>query len=195
MSFRTQNERGAAQPAAQIQLDDCAFTVGGWAVEIPDDFSKDLTILNAYQPSATKWEKAVATAQENDEEPWRASLLLTQREVNEQSDGDVRRYLLVGLTLPNLNKEVLSRHPSQKKQRPVGTKLEKSALISTADSPEFVMVVTPIFDAEPEVTQLYALVKPLDGLCHPFIIGHKACFYLPQFRDNTTDLKSRGPSW
>jgi hypothetical protein len=109
----------------------------------------------------------------------------------------VARYLLVGFIIPSLQPSHLKRHPSQKKQRPVGVNLDPTSVIDTPDSP--ILVVAQIHETnEPKHgVALYALLNRPGGggLCVPHIVGQRECFYLPRFRDATTDLKKRGPAW
>jgi hypothetical protein len=57
------------------------------------------------------------------------------------------------------------------------------------------MVVTQIQETEQQKTDLFVLLRPKLGLCTPFHVGQKESFYLPVFRDETTDLKQRVPAW
>lgn len=42
---------------------------------------------------------------------------------------------------------------------------------------------------------LFALLRPKSELCTLYHIGQKMTFYLPMYRDGTTNLKGRGPAW
>jgi hypothetical protein len=190
--------KAMVEPAAQTapQIKDYAFSVYGWAIKMPDGIDDEKpTTLRAYEPSTTPWEKAVGIIQSKGENPFRNSLELSPREL-EDPDGEepgVRRYMLVGFTLPGLGQEQLELQQGQNKQKPVGTELNVNGIIEYSDHP--IMVVTPIHETEAEVTHLYALLGPFRGLCTPYKTSQKACFYLPQFRNDTTDSKIRGPSW
>ncbi|KAK4157582.1 hypothetical protein C8A00DRAFT_29425 [Chaetomidium leptoderma] len=184
----------AAQPAAQNQ--DYAFNMFGWSMRIPDGTSREEPIvLNAYKPTTTPWERAATSMQTRGEQPWRPSLSLTPRERDAQDEAGVSQYLVVGFTIPGLKPDHFKKHPSQKKQMPVGVQLDPTSIISGTDLPHPILVVVRIQETEPEGTVLYALLNPQRGLCTPHHIGQKGCFYLPIFRDSTTDLKTRGPAW
>jgi hypothetical protein len=101
--------------------------------------------------------------------------------------------ILVGFTLRRLKPEYFKKHPSQKKQRPVGTHLNPDGVIDSPDSP--IMVVAQIQKTEPAGLSLSALLEPKDGLCRPYHIGQHACLYLPIFRDDTTCLMERKVAW
>jgi prefoldin subunit 5 len=193
-NLKAMAEPAAAQPAPQIK--DYAFSVHGWAIKMPDgiDYEKPTT-LNANKPSTIPWRVALQTMQLKGEEPYRSSLDLTHQELEQPTEGEpgMTRYMLVGFTLPGLKEEHLKRHEEQRKQKPVGTELNPDGIIEYAELP--IMVVTPIHNVEAGVTHLYALLQPSGGLCTPYKTAQRECFYLPQFRDSTTDLKGRGPSW
>ena len=90
------------------------------------------------------------------------------------------------------------KHPAQKEQMAVSTQLGSGgdAVIDGPGSQQLpIMVVAQIQEAEQEATSLYALLRPARGLYTPYQIGQKGCFYLSIFRDDTTDLKARGPAW
>lgn len=184
--------------AALKQMEDYAFNIFGWAMKIPAGLErKAVTILNAYEPSSMPWEKAASSMQDNGEEPWRTSLALTLRErsTSDMEDG-VLRYLLVGYTYPGLTADHTKKHILQRKQTSVGARLNCNGVIDTSDPSILpVMVVTQLQPASPDSTVLYALLGCKNGLCTPFHVGQRNCFYLPIFRDGTTDLKSRGPAW
>jgi hypothetical protein len=184
------------EPTAAKQIEGHAFNVFGWAMEIPSELSaavNGVIIINAYEPSTTPWEKAVVAMEKRGEAPWRESLNLTPRELDSVEEAGVGRYLLVGFTCPRLKDEHFKKHSSQTKQKPVGTYLAADGIIRCDGLP--VMIVTQTQDTEQSKIDLFALLRPRLGLCTPFHIGQKGCFYLPMFRDETTDLKLRGPAW
>ncbi|KAK4043439.1 hypothetical protein C8A01DRAFT_32364 [Parachaetomium inaequale] len=168
-------------------------------MRIPDGISSDgeLTVLNAYQPTTSPWERAAASMQDKGEQPWRESLDLTPQERDPQRDASVSQYLLVGFTLPGLESEHFRMHPSQKKQMPVGTHLDPTSVTDTPDALLPIMVVVQMQEeTEPEeATTLYALINPSHGLCTPHRLAQKAFFYLPMFRDSAGNLNTRGPAW
>lgn len=197
MSSRRARAAAAKGELAPVeQIEGYAFNVFGWAMQIPADelaVAHGSMIINAYEPSGTPWEKAVAAMTKKGEDPWRKPLSLTPRESDVSEEAGVQRYLLVGITCTDLKAEHFRKHKSQAKQKPVGTHLDPSSIIRSEGLP--LMVVTQIQESEQPKTDLFVLLRPKLGLCTPFHVGQKECFYLPVFRDETTDLKQRGPAW
>ena len=199
MSSRRARAAAKGEPAPAEQIEGYVFNVFGWAMQIPADepvFAGGTMIINAYEPSGTPWEKGIVAMQKNGEVPFRSSLSLTPRESDDSEEGGVQRYLLVGITCTDLEPEHFKKHKSQMKQKPVGTHLDPDSIISIIDKDRLpLMVVTQIQESEQQKTDLFVLLRPKRGLCTPYHVGQKECFYLPIFRDNTTDLKQRGPAW
>jgi hypothetical protein len=46
-------------PTPEQQIAEYAFNIFGWALKIPGEIGDGATIVNAYEPSTTLWEKAV----------------------------------------------------------------------------------------------------------------------------------------
>lgn len=196
----TRRERVAAargEPAPAKQIEGYAFNIFGWAMEIPadelDTAAGGSLIINAYEPSGTPWEKGAAAMEKKAENPWRESLSLTSRESDVNEEAGVQRYLVVGITSTDLTADHYKKHKSQTKQKPVGIHLDDSSIIRPKELP--LIVVTQIQESEQPKTDLFVLLRPKLGLCTPYHVGQKACFYLPVFRDETTDMKLRGPAW
>jgi hypothetical protein len=194
---RAAAKKGEPVPATQIE--GYAFNVYGWALEIPADEPAfaGTVIINAYEPCGTPWETGVASMIKKGEDPWRKSLALTARELDDsEGAGGIQRYLLVGITSADLEVEHLKMHNSQTKQKPVGTHLAADSIIEISNKERLpIMVVTQIQETEQPKTDLFVLLRPRLGLCTPFHVGQKECFYLPVFRENTTSLSKRGPAW
>ena len=86
--------------------------------------------------------------------------------------------------------------PWQKKQKAVGTKAPSAEHIIKWDPKEPpVLVVTEVLNQQPDGIQLWALIKPKNGVCVPHQISQRVVFYRSQFRDNTTDIRNRGANW
>jgi hypothetical protein len=117
-SRRARATAAKGEPAPAEQLEEYAFNVFGWAMPIPADELADAygaMIINAYKPSGTPWEKAVAAMTKKAEDPWRKSLSLTPRESDVNEEAGVQRYLLVGITCTDLTAEYFKKHKSQTK--------------------------------------------------------------------------------
>jgi len=193
----SRSARAAAKerPEPAKQKDDYLFNIGGWAMEMPNEIVANAhapIIINAYEP-AGPWEKAVSAMERKGENPWRSSLSLTERESSPNEEAGIHRYLLVGFAMSDYKSEHLKKHHSQQKQQPVGTHLNPEGVVQSEQLP--LMVVVQIQDTELSKVDLWVLLRPKLGLCAPYHIGQKYCFYLPMFRDGTTDFKQRGPAW
>jgi hypothetical protein len=195
MSRRTRaNAKGGEEPARQ--LEDCAFNIFGWGIKIPTD--KDgvvmtTRIINAYEASTTPYAKAIDAMEKKGESPLRESLSFTHRELDANEEPGIDQYMLVGFTLRGLEDDHFKMHASQKKQVPVGTHLAVDSIIEYKDLP--LLVVIKMQESEQTKVELKVLLRSKLGLCRPYHVGQKECFYLPIFRDQTTDKKQRGPAW
>ncbi|KAK7541537.1 hypothetical protein IWX49DRAFT_180229 [Phyllosticta citricarpa] len=199
MSSQTRNcsFSAAIEDQRPPQLVDYAFNLNGWAVKIPDGVPKtDVTILYAYSPTQVNWEIEVGKAQARDEEVIRETLDLTPQELSTNEDEvGPQKFLLVGVTFPNLPKRFAKLPVIRTGPRSVGHELRNGGIIGPDDSKVPVLVVTPIVEEPPAYTRFFALIKPLGGLCHPFMVTQHDIFYLSMFRDGTAARHYRRSTW
>ena len=163
-------------------------------------------VICAYEKSTKQYKKAICLQKSinsaaNDEngniqQVFKNDVAYSQRELGEDEPG-VQKYLIVGYALRYKPEEDLTKKKiGQLKQRPVGISPPKDEDFFKWDpeSPP-VLVVTEILKTPPEGIQLYALLYPNKGLCTPCSIPQSLVFYRHEFRDGTTDKRTRGPSW
>ena len=134
---------------------------------------------------------------EDGNEPFfRIDAAYTDRELAEPEIG-VKLYLVVGYTPRVATADLKTMRAGQGKQAtPVGVKEPADGKViewSHAEPP--VLVVTEVLKEKPDGIQLWALIKPKNGLRTPHSIGQDLVFYRHEFRDSVSDLKKRCTSW
>ncbi|RDW58790.1 hypothetical protein BP6252_13266 [Coleophoma cylindrospora] len=194
-SQRARNYWGGIQ---QQQLKDYAFTVRGWAMEDPMNQQGLHDTICAYSPAMYPVHTVINQAQSDPNSTiqlFNDNKNFTDRELGEPEDG-VCRYLVVGYAPRDLSDAIKKTAPWCKKQRPVGNETPSAdQIIKWDESKPPVLVVVRVEAQKTKGTQLWALLKPKNGLCTPFPIAQNLVFYRWQYRDNTTAINERGPAW
>jgi len=203
--------RGNAEQNVE-QVSHLAFNTCGWAAEIPPAASNtifsshetEIIRIKARYLSSTTY-RTVINKSKNSELTFRSSLAPSKPEMEGVDSSRIDEcfdYVVVGLVPRTLEDRHSKLHRSQTKQKPVGTVepdvSEDVFLYHANASPEELPLIAVARDSlqeQPTSVKLYVLLEPKDGLCTPYVASQKDVFYLPRFRDLTTDHKSRGPNW
>jgi len=195
---RAQRDRDEADNAPPEQIEHLAFTIRGHAMEDGmKDRKESIEYICAYSPKG-QYEKAVKEAVKEGtplEEVFRTDLGYSNREKGDAEPG-IKKYMVVGYAQRFPSDDIQKVAPWQKKQKAVGNKAPSAEHIIKWDPKEPpVLVVTEVLNQRPDGIQLWALIKPKNGVCVPHQISQRVVFYRSQFRDNTTDIRNRGTNW
>ncbi|KAK4505553.1 hypothetical protein PRZ48_003516 [Zasmidium cellare] len=171
---------------AEIEL---AITVGAHAVQSPDIDAMELQQITVRKNvSATPIEKYIqkTLGQQKLPDEKRPAISLTEEEKTppDTTKGQISM-LLVGLyadgvELPTYKVNAKAATPPNLYYLPKDTKVLR--------------VATPIKENLVNA-ELYALVDQQDGLCEPYKIHSKNCFYFPAFRTQTKNRGERASEW
>lgn len=201
MAPRTRAQRAQDHEARQPdpQLKDFAFNVYGHALE--DGMIKGRSeneIILAYQDrSKIKIDKIVEKLEREKADPiYRPSNEYTEREKLRDEVG-CRPYLVEGYALRSRDQDsiVTTVDAKAKKQQPVGTKAAANCYEwNEKELP--LLVVTEVLDSNTQGTELWALFKPVHGICTPVKIKQELVFYRHEFREaSTTTIPNRKTEW
>ena len=161
------------------------------------DRKESIEYICAYSPKG-QYEKAIKEAAKEDtplDEVFRMDVDYSNNEKGEAKPG-LKKYMVVGYVQRFPSDHLQNIAPWQKRQKAVGTEAPSAEHIINWDPKEPpALVVTEVLNQPPDRVQLWALIKPKNGVCVPHQISQVVVFYRSQFRDNTTDIKNRGASW
>lgn len=176
------------------QLKTIAYTVKGWAME--DGFEgreTNETIIAYAAKSTTSIATIISKLQKEglpDSEIFRNAA--TAREKGDLEVG-LAKYLVVGYALRLTDKKL---NTAVGKKIKIGSEKEHpDHTIKWNNEAIPLLVVTEILEDRPDAIQLWALLKPKNGLCSAFQIGQDHVFYRYEFRDSITSIKERSSSW
>jgi hypothetical protein len=161
------------------------------------DRKESIEYICAYSPKG-QYEKAIKEATKEDtplDELFRMDIDYSNIEKGEVKPG-LKQYMVVGYVQRFPSDDLQKVAPWQTRQKAVGTEAPSAEHIIKWDPKEPpVLVVTEVLNQQPDRIQLWALINPKNGVCVPHQISQGVVFYRSQFRDNTTDIKNRGPNW
>jgi hypothetical protein len=109
----------------------------------------------------------------------------------------MKLYMVVGYTPRQPTADLKMMRAGQGKQGTlVGVKEPVDGNIVKWGSREpTVLVVTEVRETKPDRIQLWAIIKPRNGLCVPHAIGQDLVFYRHEFRDSVSGHKKRCGRW
>lgn len=203
MSLRQQRQEAKQASTQAAQLQNFAFTIGGYGMRDGIAGRDVYEVICAYPKSTKPFKSVIAESKlgehisESKQPLFKESTTYTTRELGPAEVG-VHQYLVVGYALRSQPQgiDLTKKIKSLQKQKPVGvTEPKEEDIFKWDDAQPPVFVVTEIVKTQPEGIQLYALLNPKNGLCTPHSIAQDQVFYRHEFRDGTTDKKSRGPAW
>ena len=155
------------------------------------------TIIRANRPISMQFKTILKKATEEKSKLLRDSLEFTEQEVGLSEVVGAERYLVVGLVDPvGVDAETVDTRNKQitGKRQSVGHIVPDAQYIVNANS-EFVPLMAVTQVASAERVKYWVLLKPVAGLCTPYPIAQDQVFFLPDFRTNNAQRKTRGPSW
>jgi hypothetical protein len=195
---RQQRKKSEEDAAPLQQLEHVAFNTRGHAMEDGMKNRNGVEFICAYQQGGPyNKELQKRNEAEDDNEPFfRIDDAYTDRELADPEIG-VKLYLVVGYTPRVPTADLKTMRPGQGKQStPVGVKEPNDGnIIPWSKTEPPVLVVTEVLEQKPDGVQLWALIKPKNGLCTPFSISQDLVFYRHEFRDSISDLRTRCTSW
>ncbi|KAF5872685.1 uncharacterized protein Bfra_006048 [Botrytis fragariae] len=194
-SSRSSNRRAERQQDVPEPVKGFAFTVRGLAVE---DGFKDRGVKTTICASAEKKNQFqdLKTRAENGEEGiLRMEAEFTRRELGPLEPG-LSSYLVVGYVLLEEDHNRTFDQSETSKKKPVGaTQPERYRKFD--DNPMPILVVTDVIDAVDDNYQMryYALMSPKNGICTPNKVKIDNIYFVHEFRDLETALKTRKTTW
>lgn len=191
------------------QIEDLAFNINGWAAKIPGGIFErhgyELIYIRAWPVlRRAHWSEVIEDAEDEDvpslTELYRKTLSRTEAETVdvEQFEGlKPDNYVVVGFIPNNQQAKSKKLNHLQVRAKPVGIRRPSETDIigfnEKTPPDELPLIVVATTTASGNVN-FYVLLKPAP-LCTPCMVRQTEVFYLPRFRDATTDLSKRAASW
>jgi hypothetical protein len=176
------------------QMKTLAYTIKGWAMEDGVEGRDANETMLAYSAKSTT--SVATTINKLQKEGLPDSDIFrnapTAREKGELEVG-LAKYLVVGYALRETDKTLSN--AAGKKIRIGGERSPPDYTIKWNEKAIPLLVVTEILEDRPDGIQLWALLKPRNGLCSAFQIAQDQVFYRYEFRDPTTSIRERSSNW
>ncbi|KAL9074638.1 MAG: hypothetical protein Q9157_004312 [Trypethelium eluteriae] len=200
-------DRPRKETNKQEQISDLAFNLNGWASQIPGGMFRDhlseIIRLKARGVSTMPY-KVELDRHQRPGKP-RDSLEKTKAE-NDEIDSDnpeiTFTYIVVGFIPRDVPSHLDVSKQYTGKQKPVGVDRPADEDILTPTPDPHVVVTkeestsaTNAAGGPRKAFKLWVLLNPTRGLCTPFGTSAPQVFYLPRFRNETTQKNNRSANW
>lgn len=188
-----------------MQLAEVAVTQLGWYMDEPFPQHERFETITALSKCSINWRKQIEKDGKNPFRPETLNFTKTDQEKAPPTSDKSQVYRVVGYAFPKWPAERFKSGPDyvKKNSKGVGFWLPEprtqvvpwANLFGDTESPP-VVVVSPLVPVATVDTRYYALISPDGkGLCHPHAVAAGEVFFRAEYRNASTNQKTRAPSW